>query len=240
MVQWQWDVGSICRYMLHGTNLLKVDTLGPTRPGWVGGWFVLQSCRMRVCSFQSVKLLVDALTTMATIANGCGHPKLMDKTYECGLRLVNRSWQHILKQVSVELAFLFFIHVSFTLVLWRPPPCISLLLQHQLPPSPSQLLGGGAFLSAIRVSHTHLFVATPLSWGWLAVCRRWSCDSLLLTVGEQIAALRARIVQYHIHLSTTCFFHDSDGGDWRSNHAFHEVRIMCLLGVPPLTCTHTL
>ena len=44
-----------------------------------------------------------------------------------------------------------------------------------------------------------------------------------MTLGEQITAVQERAVQYHIQLSTTCLLQDSDGGDWQSNHAFHEV-----------------
>ena len=47
--------------------------------------------------FQSVQVLVDTLATMATIARGCGHQHIMDNTIECAMRLMNQSWQHILK-----------------------------------------------------------------------------------------------------------------------------------------------
>lgn len=46
-------------------------------------------------TFQSVQLLVDALTIVATVARGCGHQQLMTTTFECALRLINQSWQHI-------------------------------------------------------------------------------------------------------------------------------------------------
>ena len=39
------------------------------------------------------------LSLVAGVAKGCGHQQLMKSVIECGVRLVNRSWQH-LQQVS--------------------------------------------------------------------------------------------------------------------------------------------
>ena len=43
---------------------------------------------------------MDALSTVMTIARGCGQEEMMESVYECALRLLNKNWQHLQEVVQ--------------------------------------------------------------------------------------------------------------------------------------------